>query len=72
MMPGTIMFVYIGSLAKDLATLGGERTRSSQEWALYIVGLVATIAVSVYVTKVARKAMQDKVGSTGDGTETVS
>lgn len=62
MIPGTIMFVYIGSLAKDIATLGGERTRSAAEWALYIVGLLATVAVSAYVTKVARRAMQEHVG----------
>ena len=62
MIPGTIMYVYIGSLAKDLATLGGERTRSAGEWVLYIFGLLATIIVSVYVTKVARRAMQEHVG----------
>ncbi|MDA0322557.1 MAG: TVP38/TMEM64 family protein [Verrucomicrobia bacterium] len=62
MIPGTVMYVYIGSLAKDLATVGGERTRSTGEWTLYIVGLLATIIVSVYVTKVARRAMQEHVG----------
>jgi uncharacterized membrane protein YdjX (TVP38/TMEM64 family) len=36
MLPGTIMYVYIGSLAGDLATLGsGERIRTPGEWVLY-------------------------------------
>ncbi len=65
MMPGTVMYVYIGSLAGDLATLGAEeRTRSAGEWALYVVGLLATVAVTVYVTRVARAALERR-GATG-------
>ena len=61
MMPGTVMYVYIGSLAGDLATLGAEgRTRTAGEWALYLVGLLATVAVTVYVTKVARRALEQR------------
>lgn len=68
MMPGTVMYVYIGSLAGDLATLGSEgRTRTPAEWGLYVVGLLATVAVTVYVTKVARKALQQKVFEEEDG-----
>ncbi len=62
MIPGTVMYVYIGSLAGDIARLGsGERTRSPAEWALYVVGLIATIAVSLYVTRIARRALGKKV-----------
>jgi len=61
MMPGTVMYIYIGSLAGDIATLGGERTRSTHEWVLYIVGLLATVVVTVCVTKVARKGIAEKV-----------
>jgi len=50
MLPGTVMYVYVGSLAGDLATLGqGPRTRTPAEWGLYGVGLLATVAVTVYV-----------------------
>ena len=60
MMPGTVMYVYFGSLAESLATLGeGEKT--PLEWALFGVGLVATVAVTVYVTKVAREALNRKI-----------
>ncbi|PCI40407.1 MAG: hypothetical protein COB53_01170 [Elusimicrobia bacterium] len=62
MMPGTVMYVYLGSLAGDLATLGaGGRAKTPAEWALYGVGLAATIGVTVYVTKIARKALQEKI-----------
>lgn len=62
MMPGTVMYVYLGSLAGSLATLGTEGgTRTTAEWILYGVGLIATIAVTVYVTKIARKALQKKI-----------
>ena len=57
MLPGTVMYVYLGSLAGDLATLGGERSRSTVDWIIYGVGLVATVAVTVVVTRVARKAL---------------
>jgi len=62
MLPGTVMYVYLGSLAGDLARLGaGEHTRTAGEWALYGVGLAATVAVTVYVTRIARAALARKV-----------
>jgi uncharacterized membrane protein YdjX (TVP38/TMEM64 family) len=63
MIPGTILYVYVGSLAGSLATLGaGERRRSAAEWALYVVGLLATVGVTVYVTRVARGVLDSRVG----------
>ena len=63
MLPGTVMYVYLGSLAGDLASLGAETERSTTpgEWALYGVGLVATILVTVYVTKIAKKTLSEKI-----------
>ncbi len=62
MMPGTVMYVYIGSLAGDLATLGRDgRSRTPAEWALYLVGLLATVVVTVFVTRVARQALEKRV-----------
>ncbi len=58
MMPGTIMYVYIGSLAGDLAGMGVEgRTRTVGEWVLYGVGLVSTVVVTVLVTRIAKNAL---------------
>jgi uncharacterized membrane protein YdjX (TVP38/TMEM64 family) len=62
MLPGTLVYVYLGSLAGDLARLGaGERTRTAGEWVLYAVGLAATVAVTVYVTRIARAALARRV-----------
>ena len=61
MLPGTLMYVYIGSLAGNLATLGGARSRTTLEWVLYGVGLAATIAVTVFVTRLAGRALNQKV-----------
>lgn len=62
MLPGTILYIYIGSLAGDLATLGmGERTRTPEEWAFYVIGLAATAALTVQVTRLARRALEKRV-----------
>jgi uncharacterized membrane protein YdjX (TVP38/TMEM64 family) len=63
MLPGTLMYVYIGSLAGNIATIGTESQPDEPgvQWAIRIIGLIATIAVTVYVTKVARKALEDEI-----------
>lgn len=61
MIPGTITYVYVGSLAGSLAQIGSEGARRpAGMWALYGVGLVATIAVTIYVTSLANSAMRSK------------
>lgn len=62
-LPGTIMFVYVGSLAKNLAALGSEEVAEPSviQWAIRIIGFLATVAVTIYVTKIARKALNEKV-----------
>jgi uncharacterized membrane protein YdjX (TVP38/TMEM64 family) len=57
MMPGTVMYVYLGSLAQVV----GERSRTPGEWALYGVGLLATVAVTVFVTRIARRALAGRM-----------
>ena len=63
MLPGTIMYVYIGSLAGDLATIGTESQpeNATIQWIIRIVGFIATVAVTVYVTRVARKALEEEI-----------
>lgn len=61
MLPGTVMYVYLGSLAGSLAGVGAERSRTPGEWALYLAGLAATVAVTVFVTRLARSALAGKV-----------
>lgn len=63
MIPGTIMYVYIGSLAGNLAMIGTEAqpTNPTLQWAIRILGLFATVAVTVYVTQIARKALEEEL-----------
>jgi uncharacterized membrane protein YdjX (TVP38/TMEM64 family) len=63
MIPGTIMYVYIGSLTTDLAMIGMESSPANPmlQWSLRIIGFAATIAVSLYVTRIARKALEDNL-----------
>jgi uncharacterized membrane protein YdjX (TVP38/TMEM64 family) len=61
MVPGTVMYVYLGSLVNVGA---GHRQRSVGEWVLYGVGLLASIAVTVFVTRLARKALAKKITGT--------
>lgn len=63
MIPGTIMYVYLGSLAGNCALIGTEKQPQDYavQWALRIIGFVATVAVTVFVTRIARKALEEKV-----------
>lgn len=63
MIPGTIMYVYIGSLAGSLAMVGtqAQPTNPAVQWTIRIIGFIATVAVTLYVTNVARKALEEKV-----------
>ncbi len=65
MIPGTVMYVYFGSLAGSLATIGtdSQPTNPSLEWTIRIIGLIATVAVTLYVTKIARQALEKSVNN---------
>lgn len=63
MIPGTVMYVYLGSLAGDLATIGTGSQPGNPliEWTIRIIGFIATVAVTLYITRVARKALNQAV-----------
>ncbi|MEO1093511.1 MAG: TVP38/TMEM64 family protein [Cyanobacteria bacterium J06638_28] len=69
--PGTIMYVYLGSLAGNLATLGAGEAPSNPviTWIIQILAFVATVGVTVFVTRIARKALQESVPSIEDSNE---
>ena len=56
MLPGTVLYVYLGTVLGDLAGAEG-RERTSGEWVLYAVGLAATVAVAVHVSRIAKRAL---------------
>lgn len=56
MLPGTFLYVYIGATARDALSAGSGGV-GTWELVLRIVGLLATVAVVVLVTRTARKAL---------------
>ncbi|VTT99550.1 Putative uncharacterized protein OS=Rhodopirellula baltica (strain SH1) GN=RB11207 PE=4 SV=1: SNARE_assoc: DUF547 [Gemmataceae bacterium] len=60
MLPGTFLYVYLGHVGRAGldASAGAERARTPAEWALMAVGLLATVFVTVYVTRLARRALK--------------
>jgi len=62
MLPGTVMYVYVGSTIGEVAKLAaGGRQKSTAEWIFYGVGLAVTLLVTVLVTRIARKALKESV-----------
>ncbi len=57
MIPGTLMYVYLGHAAGQAVS---DRSRTPGEWILLGLGLVATIVVSVYITKLARRKLAEQ------------
>ncbi len=59
MMPGTVLYVYLGTAAGELAGAGASGSGDAWSLVLKLVGLIATIAVTVVITRVARKALAE-------------
>ena len=58
MFPGTFMYVYLGSLGNFFAD---DRDKSLVERIFFWAGLAATIAVSVWVARIARNALKTRI-----------
>lgn len=80
MLPGTLLYVYYGKAAGSLAAAfaggagapaaGGQSKAAS--WALLAVGLLATVAVTTYVTRLAGKALRQELGEPAPATSSGS
>ena len=64
MLPGTVLYVYYGKVAGDVATLAGGASieRGAGHYAVLAIGLVATIVVTAFVTRLARRALREATG----------
>ena len=62
MLPGTFLYVYLGHAAGQAveAAAGSSTTGNTAQTVFLIVGLLATVAVTVYVTKLARRAIREQ------------
>jgi uncharacterized membrane protein YdjX (TVP38/TMEM64 family) len=60
MLPGTVLYVYYGKLAGDVAAIasGGAPERGAGYYAVLALGLVATVVVTTIVTRAAGRALR--------------
>lgn len=63
MLPGTVLYVYLGSVVSNASeVLGGRSSEAGTlQNTLYWVGLAATVAVAVLVTRIARRALDQTI-----------
>ncbi len=62
MVPGTLLYVYLGSIASDLASLlGGETGDSPVGNTLLYVGLVATLIFTIVISRIATRALSERL-----------
>jgi len=59
MLPATFLFVYIGAAARDALTVQTTSSADFYQQILKYVGLLATVAVVIVVTRIARKALRE-------------
>ena len=60
-LPGTFLYVYLGAVGRtglEAAAGGGDETEALR-LTLQIVGLIATALETIYVTRIARKALKE-------------
>lgn len=70
-LPGTVMYVYIGSLARDLATFDPSNYGDIPEtqgliWIMRLCGLIAMIVITIYTIQIAQKTINQKDIFPGD------
>jgi uncharacterized membrane protein YdjX (TVP38/TMEM64 family) len=62
MLPGTLMYVYLGSALKSLADVAaGAPKGGTLQTVFFVAGLVMTVVATVVVTRVARRALGEAV-----------
>lgn len=62
MLPGTLLYVYLGYAASQAADAGKVNHNSTLHWVLVSIGLVLIAAVSIYITRMAKKALASQTG----------
>src|SRR5438128_355845 len=65
MLPGTVLYVYSGKLLGDVTALAGGASveKGAGYYAVLVLGLAATVAVTTVVTRTARRALGEATGA---------
>lgn len=59
MIPGTFLYVYLGTLGRSsLEAASGAESAETLKLVLQVVGLAATLAVTILITRTARRALK--------------
>ena len=66
MMPGTCLYVYLGHAIGDAVLTGAAHDRTTAERAALWIGLAATAVVTVFITRIARRALTRQLDETSD------
>lgn len=71
MIPGTFLYVYYGKVVGDVSKLAeGDSAEKGPEYYVVLgVGLLATIAVTTVITRIARKALKEATEDKSDAKE---
>jgi len=66
MLPVVAMYVYTGKVAGDLATLasGAAQPKGTMYYAMIGLGFLATVAVTIFVTRIAKQAIEHEIRDT--------
>ena len=66
MLPGTLLYVYYGTLGLEVASLAGgaPAARGPGYYAVRVLGLVATLLVTTIVARTARRALREATDAT--------
>lgn len=68
MLPGTIMFVYLGSALKSFTELSsGVSGETGAQKGFFIAGLIATLVVVLFVSQIAKNALAEISSEEGEG-----
>ncbi len=67
MLPGTFLYVYYGKALGSLAALAGDQQleQGAERWVFLGLGLVAAIAVTTIITRIARRALAEATANVG-------
>ena len=60
MLPGTFLYVYLGDTSREaVGAAVADEPLEATRWIVRAVGLLATLAVTIYITRLARRQLDE-------------